>query len=264
MVILLEGNLKTKMEEEKILENITKSINDRLKVPVILTYICVLFLYNWDIIYYLIFENNCASIKIKFIKNEYGSVYFERILICLTISIILIILFTILNTFINLGLKWFYRKDKEITSEIENYEKINSLTLQLSNSIDEIKKLNSQIENLTKINENLSSKNTKINISDISKKDYIILTNFLKSKSDKEKLLYSLNELIQMLKNNPRIGIYEIYKNSTYEHEMRMLVQYLYDLKLMSSTSYRTENGLSTYEALKMGTSFKEFLEIEI
>lgn len=252
------------MEEEKILENISKSISDRLKVPIIVTYISVLFLYNWDIIYYLIFESSTASIKIKYIKDTYSSVYLERILTCLAISVILIILFTVLNTMINFGLKWFYRKDKEINSEIESYEKMNNLTEQLSNSIDEIKKLHSQIDNLKKINDNLNSKSLKIDIADISKKDYENLLSFLNSKEPKEKLLYSLNELINMLKKNNKIETYEVYRKATYEHEMRLLVQYLYDLKLLSATRYLNDDNRSSYEGLKMGTSFKDFLKMDI
>ena len=250
------------MEEEKILENISKSITEKLKVPIIVTYISVLFLYNWDIIFYLIFESSSASIKIKYIKDTYSSVYFERILTCLTISVILIILFTVLNTMINFGLKWFYRKDKEINSEIESYEKVSNLTEQLSNSIDEIKKLHSQIDNLKKINDNLNSNSLKIDIAEISKKDYNKLLNFLNSKDSKEKLLYSLNELINMLKKNDKIETYLIYTKATYEHEMRALVQYLYELKLVSAARYQNNDNRSSYEGLKMGTSFKDFLKI--
>lgn len=252
------------MEEEKILENISKSITDRLKVPIIVTYLSVLFLYNWDIIYYLIFEHNTASIKIKYIKDTYSTVYFERILTCIIISVILIIVFTILNTMINFGLKWFYRKDKEINSEIESYEKVNNLTEQLSNSISEIKKLHSQIDNLKKINDNLNSKSLKIDIADISKKDYDSLLSFLNSKEAKEKLLYSLNELINMLKKNDKIPTNTIYKGATYEHEMRMLIQYLYELKLISSIRYQNIDNRSSYDGLKMGTSFKDFLKMDL
>lgn len=253
------------MEEEKILENITKSIGDRLKVPIIVTYICVLILYNWDILFYLIFEDNSASEKIKFIQETYGCDYYKRILICLTISVVLIILFTILNTLLNFGLKWFYRKDKEIITEIESFEKMKSLTEKLSNSIDEIKKLNTQIENLEKINDSITSKKSKINISDISKKDYNKLIEFLNSKSDKEKLMYSLTELIESLKTNEKISLQNVYKNATYEHEMMLLIQSLYELKLVSATMYKDDNNPNrSFEGIKMGTSFREFLKMEI
>jgi hypothetical protein len=252
------------MEEEKILENISKSITERLKIPIVATYICVLVLYNWDIIYYLIFEYKTASVKIKFIKEEYGPEYYIRILICLTISVALIILFTTLNTSLNFCLKWFYKKDKEITSEVESYEKIKTLTEQLSNSIDEIKNLNSQIENLKNINENLASKNKKIDISEISKKDYELLFTTLNKRPNKEKLLYSLNELVIELKNNEKVNIQKVYKNATYEHDMRNLVELLFEMKLLSGTRYMNVDNSSSYDGVKLGTSFKDFIKMDL
>ncbi|MBS7230981.1 hypothetical protein KHA90_08090 [Flavobacterium psychroterrae] len=120
-----------------------------------------------------------------------------------------------------------------------------------------------QNENLKKINDSLNSKNLKINISDISKKDYNNLLAFLNSKAEKEKLLYSLNELINMLKKNESIAIRQIYANSTYEHDMKQLVLHLTNLKLISSTKYLDE-ARNPYEGLKMGTSFKDFLNMDI
>ncbi|OEY71824.1 hypothetical protein [Salegentibacter salarius] len=116
------------MEKTEILENITKSVNERLKISIIITYISVLIIYNWDILFYLFFENSSASTRILEIKENYSDVYYQRILICLAISILLIVIFTALNTLLNLGLKWFYRKDKETKSEIENFEKITQLS----------------------------------------------------------------------------------------------------------------------------------------
>jgi|GEM_PF-6161355 len=251
------------MEEEKILENITKSITEKLKAPIITTYICVLFLYNWDIIFYLLFEINCASLKIKYIKETYGSVYYIRILTCLGISIFLIILFTTLNTAIHSCLKWFYKKDKEITSEIENYEKISVLTSQVSTSIDEIKRLNTEISNLKKINDSLTSKNLNLNVSDISEKDYKNLLHYLNTQPNKEKLLFSLKELIENLKNDPKKSINHIYQTATYEHDIKTLINVLISRKLLKETRYTDENH-NAYIGLGLSTSFKDFLSMTI
>lgn len=249
------------MEEEKILENITKSISERLKAPIISTYVCVLVLYNWDILFFLFFENSSASFKIQSIKNEYGSVYYTRIIACLIISVTLLITFTVLNTLINFCLKWFYRKDKEITSEIESYEKVNILTEQLSNSINEIKILNSQVENLKNINNRLSAQNTNFSISDISKKDYNNLIDFLNTKSNKEKLIFSLKELISKLKNDPKTSIETIYSSSTYEKDMQTLVYFLEERNLLKRKNLYYENSTMTYQGFELSTSFKDFLE---
>ena len=91
-----------------------------------------------------------------------------------------------------------------------------------------------------------------------------LLLNFLNSKEPKEKLLYSLNELINMLIKNNKIEISEVYTKATYEHEMRLLVQYLYELKLLSSTRYQHSDNRYSYDGFKMGTSFKDFLKMDL
>lgn len=253
------------MEEEKLLENISKSISNRLKIPIITTYICVLILYNWDIIYYLIFENIDAKIKIQYIKDEYGTVYYTRILTCLFLSASLIVIFTILNTFLNFCLKWFYRKDKEITSEIESFEKINVLSEQLSNSLDENENLNAQIENLKNINNNLASKTLNVNIADISKKDYEQTIKTLRSNKDSEKLIFSFKELIDMLRKNINILVNDIYELATYQSEMKHLISILASenlLKVKSNLVFEDEQ-IVDQKILELGRSFKDFLKIE-
>lgn len=63
------------MEEEKILESITNNISSRLKVPIIITYLCVLLIFNWDILYYLLLENDDPANKIDCIKSTYSELY---------------------------------------------------------------------------------------------------------------------------------------------------------------------------------------------
>lgn len=251
------------MEEEKILENITKSITERLKVPIILTYVCVLIIHNWDILFFLFFDSSPASNKVQYIRNTYGEFYYARIFNCLLIAVILIVLFTVLNTTINFCLKWFYRKDKEITSEIESFEKIDVLTEQLSKSIENIKKLNAQIENLKTVNANLNSKNLNVGVTEISEKDYEDLLTFLNTKENKEKLLYSLKELIGKLKKDPKSHASIIYKTATYEKEMAELITYLVNRNHLKTTRYRASNDIA-YDGFALGTSFKDFLKREV
>lgn len=214
------------MEEEKILENITKSITEKLKVPIILTYVCVLVIHNWDILFYLFFESSTASSKIKYVKDNYSELYYERIFDCLIIAVILIILFTILNTAINFCLKWFYRKDKEISSQIESYEQVSFLREQLSKSLEEIKKLKSQVESLNNINESLKSKNLDINVDEISRKDFDSILLYISSQPNKDKLLFSFKEFINAFKKGGEVEREQLYKGATYEHEMKLLVDY--------------------------------------
>ncbi|HEY4628206.1 MAG TPA: hypothetical protein VIH02_02875 [Flavobacterium sp.] len=254
------------MDEEKLLENIGNSIASKLKVPIITTYISVLIIFNWDILFYLIFSSEEAKIKIQYIKDEYGAVHFERIAICLLVSMLLIIIFTVINTLLNYCLKWFYRKDKEITSEIESFEKISLLSQQLSTALDNIKGLSTQLETLQNINNTLSTKSLDINIKDISKKDYQKLISALKSKPNSDKLLFSLKELLNNVKLDSNQDIETIYKTSTYEVEMKSLIAHLSDENLLRLKLERTyKNGqIQDSHKLVLTPSFKDFLKMEI
>lgn len=252
------------MEKSEILENITKSVSERLKVPIVVTYACVLVIFNWDILFYLFFENTSASTRINTIKQVYGEIYYERIFICLTIAVILIVVFTILNTILNLILKWFYRKDRETNSEIENFEKISSLTEQLSKSIENTKRLSSEIENLKNINENLSSKNLDIDITEISENDYNKLLSTINSQADKEKLLYSLKELIRELKKDISVEYEKIFNVATYEHGMKNLIKILENRQLLKVVNDFNQDKERWTNEFKLSKSFKDFLNMKI
>ena len=109
----------------------------------------------------------------------------------------------------------YYKKDKEITTEVENYEKINVLSSQLSQSVTEIKNLKKQIENLKNINESLSSRDLDIDISKISEKDYNDLISLIVLQNNSEKLRFSLKELIGFLKEEPDLETHIIYNKAT-------------------------------------------------
>jgi len=252
------------MEKSDILESITNSVSEKLKVPIILTYICVLIIFNWDILFYLFFENIAASTKISTIKEVYGDVYYERIIICLSISVIIIVLFAILNTFLNFALKWFYRKDKEITSEIHNFEKISFLNEQLSESIEDSKRCSSEVAALKNINENLTSKNLDINLNDISKNDFNILLSQINSQGNKKKLLYSLKELINSIKKDINIESDEIFKIATYENDMINLIEILRSRELLKIIKEFNPQKNKVTEEFHLSRSFEDFLKMEI
>ena len=250
------------MEQGEILENISKSISERLKVPIILTYIGVLIIFNWDILFYLFFENSPASERIQVIKENYGAVYFERILICLGIAVVLIIVFAILNTLLNLILKWFYKKDKETTSEIENFEKIDSLTEQLSHSIEEIKALKIKNENLQVINQELRSKSLDIDVGQISKTDYDHLIGYINSRGDREKLLFSLKQLINALKKDINLEHEQLSELATYKDDMKNLMEILVDRKLLSYNKIYSSAKSKYSTEFQLSKSFEDFLKM--
>lgn len=252
------------MEGEKIIESITKTINDRLKIPIIITYLSVLIIYNWDVLFYLIFEKETASIKIACIKEEYSSEYWCRIFTCIGISIILIGAFTIINTGLNYLLKWFYKKDKKFTSEIENYETIDNLRQQLADSIDKRNKLETDVKNLTKINEDINLKIDNLNLTEIAKIDYTNLLKYLKNSFNSGKITHSFIELIEILKEDSKVELNEIYKKASFPNEMELLLDKLFELNLLIRTTFQKAKEHRRYDGVQLGTSFKEFLKMDL
>lgn len=253
------------MEESNIIENVTKSIAVRLRIPIIATYVSVLLIYNWDILFYLFFEKISASDKIEVIKNTYSESYLDRILTCLGIAIVVILIFTVINTLLNFTLKWFYRKDKELKTEINDHEKVKVLTEQLSESIDQNKLLISEIESLKNINQNLSVKKLKFETSDISQKDYDNLIIYLTSTDKKEKYLFCLKELINILKKNINIPRERLLtrESVTYLDEMKELIGIL-DKRNLARFEYLYRDGVGHDYFLDLSKSFKDFLKMEI
>ncbi|MFH6996858.1 hypothetical protein ACHRVZ_02935 [Flavobacterium sp. FlaQc-57] len=149
--------------------------------------------------------------------------------------------------------------------EIESYEKVNILTEQLSNSINEIKILSSQIENLKNINNKSTSNSKTLDKSEISKKDYLSLINFLNTQPNKEKLIFSLHELINELKINSKAPLKLIQTKATYQIDMQQLINLIINRNLAKKKYYQDENDQqSLFEALELGPSFKDFLTLEV
>ncbi|MFN0291201.1 hypothetical protein [Pedobacter helvus] len=170
-----------------------------------------------------------------------------------------------INTFLNFCLKWFYRKDKEITTEIESFEKISALTAQLSQALDENKALADDIDNLRKVNTNLSSRNLDATISEISRKDYDTVLNYINASSTKEKLKFSFRELLGILKKKPNIDVPEVYSSATYKASMENLISYLASenlLKTYSTIELKQGRGESVTK-FEFSPSFKDFLNID-
>lgn len=115
------------MPAEKILDKVTDAFTSRLKVPIISTYLSILVLFNWDVLYYLCFQKLPAVCKIAEIKRIWGPVYWQRIIWCIVLAFIVLCVFTMLNTFINYLMRWFYMRDKDNTTKVEQAELVETL-----------------------------------------------------------------------------------------------------------------------------------------
>jgi uncharacterized membrane protein (DUF106 family) len=60
-------------------ENIHNEIKNKFRLPIFFTYSVILIIYNWDILFYLGFENEKALSKINYIKENFYTENFERI-----------------------------------------------------------------------------------------------------------------------------------------------------------------------------------------
>lgn len=179
LYILHQNNLLFSMETNAVKENykeVVSHFKSKLKLPIVLTYSIILILYNWDIIYYLIFQKSEALIKIHYIKNIDNDWYY-RIWIPILIAIFYALLFPILQVGINYVFKWFKKENNmlerqeekdnaehrfEIQKIISGYQEIESLNNQIGNLINDKEDLNNQINILMKEKEDLQLEKIKL------------------------------------------------------------------------------------------------------
>jgi len=251
-------------EKEKLIDKLTSVATSRLKIPIISTYIAVLIIFNWDIIYYIIFQEDSAIDKIEYIKINYHHEYYYRIFECLIIAITILIIFTVLNTILNLSLKWFYKKDKEVREEIDSHEKIKKLTEQLSIALKEITILKDKNINLSSINENLSNNPlSKYNFekSEIAQKELSNIINSLSQNEYGDKQIYSLQEFISLIKKDPNISLDSLLNIATYKDEMNNVINYLGNKKLLEVVKSKDNDEIRIY--FRLNKSFEEILKLK-
>lgn len=250
-------------EKESLIDKITSIATSRLKVPIISTYLIVLTLYNWDILYYLIYQKDTAICKINYIKMHYADMYYARIFECLGIAIIILIVFTSLNTLLNYLLKWFYKKDKAVKGEIDNFEKVDELTAQLASAFDEIKKLKEGNSNLNKVNRGLFNKeiiNNDLTPQNIAKKELQSLKSSFNESEARDKINFSFDEFVKIIKENNKITLEKLKKTVTYEEEIQTIISILRNKKLIKINNFDSfSDSLKTFE---ISRSFEEILKL--
>ncbi len=239
--------------ENNLVDKLSETVFNRLKIPIITTYICVLIMYNWDIWYYLIFEKCDAVFKIQFIQSKYGDEYWGRIIYCLFLSILVLIVFTILNTLLNILLSIFYRKDKKMNSILNNINEIEKLRNDLALSLKTIESLKIKNQNLEVIHENSDLNFSNLNKDIITKREYSKLMNLINQENDL-KLNYSLKELFDILNKNPLINYNSVVSRSTYKIEMASLLELLRSLKMIDFST-------GTNRSIEISTVFSDIIK---
>lgn len=178
------------MEVNTIKENyreVVHNFKSKLKLPIVLTYSIVLILYNWDIIYYLIFQKSDALVKMHYIRNIDND-WYHRILCPVLISIFYALLFPILQVGINYVFRWFKNQnnDLERNEELDNAKHRFQVQKEISGS-QELEALNNQINSLIVDRDNLNNR-----ISDMSQQNEKLL-------KENMEITHDLNEKIIML-----------------------------------------------------------------
>lgn len=129
--------------------NINNEFKNKLKLPIFITYSIVLIIFNWDILFYLGFENDIALKKIQYVKLNFITQNFERIWKPILYALTYSILFPFLQVLINQIVQVFKRynnkiiRKEELDNAIHNFNVQQQLTgqqslQQLQNRIDQL------------------------------------------------------------------------------------------------------------------------------
>ncbi len=222
LYILHQNNLLFSMETNAVKENykeVVSHFKSKLKLPIVLTYSIILILYNWDIIYYLIFQKGDVLENILYIKNI-NNIWHHRILNPIFIAIFYALLFPILQVGINYVFSWFKNKNNElerneeldnakhrfqVQKEISGSQELEVLNNQINSLMVEKNNLNNQISNINEQNEQLSKENIEIKQ---NKNEEIIILKEQNNKIIKEntaKILALSNEISDLKQLNEKL-----------------------------------------------------------
>ncbi|WP_314058227.1 hypothetical protein [Empedobacter brevis] len=214
---------------DKIIDKIVGDATSRLKIPIVSTYLCVLIITNWDILYFILFSKVDATSKILYVKNHYNLWdYIWRVGGSLIYAIFILVLFTFLDYYLVKWLKNVSIRKKGLQQQIIDH-----------NTLEELKKVNEIIiSERNELNNNYNDELNKIEIlrSEILDRDNIINELKLVEKSDEDinKILLS-NIIIKLGELNNQKFNYSSYD---------VLYNVIYSLQ----TEYRDDNYVNFYE----------------
>ncbi len=144
--------------------NIHNELKNKLKLPIIIiTYSVVLILFNWDILFYLAFENSSALKKIQYVKLNFFTENFERIWKPILYAIVYSILFPFLQVIINQIIQYFKRYNNKITRKEEIDNAVHNFEVQQQFSGQQsLQQLQSRIDQLILDKDKLISTNNNL------------------------------------------------------------------------------------------------------
>jgi|SRR5690554_2736168 len=110
---------ETVADIKESIADIRSSLKDRMKLPILLAYCIILIIYNWDVLFYFIVENDTAKEKIEYINDNFKNTYFHRFLCPLIFAIVSTFIFPVLQVGINYFFQWFKNQNKELIRKDE-------------------------------------------------------------------------------------------------------------------------------------------------
>ncbi|MEN9909929.1 MAG: hypothetical protein RLZZ540_3088 [Bacteroidota bacterium] len=251
--------------------NIHNELKNKLKLPIIITYSVVLIIFNWDILFYLAFENNSALKKIIYVKSNFFTENFERIWKPILYSISYSILFPFLQVLLNQIIQYFKRynnkitRKEEIDNAVHNFEVQQQLTGQQS-----LQQLQNRIDQLILEKDKLiNSNNSLISQLKSDSNDLLDSNSILNSEYDKtaKELFNEINEfnneekstfleLISFLSNyNNSFYLKTLSTKTSYPQHTDKTLQILTNYKIIENSS----NG--TFKVSMFGLKFIEFFK---
>ncbi|WP_295676128.1 hypothetical protein [uncultured Empedobacter sp.] len=151
-------------------DKVIDTFTNRLKIPIISTYVIVLIFHNWDLVYYLLFQTGEATTKIAYIKKNFPN-YWERIFDALFFAVVILIVFTVLDLILSIALKTLYKAKKKVTDEVNEYKSIDELNSALLKQVTTNKELEKKLKDLLESQKKLSKNFIELNEQHKKEKD---------------------------------------------------------------------------------------------
>ena len=140
-----------------IQETIKAASKDKFKYGVAITYVIVWALFNWDLIYFILFDKSIAELKIQYIKDQYLNYGFGCTIGYFIRNLIIAAFFTFIFPAVQIGLNYLSRGIYKIDSETEEiklgakiFEENKDLKQKLVKSVAQNKRWDDQADFITK------------------------------------------------------------------------------------------------------------------
>ncbi len=199
-------------------ESIQNEIKNKFRLPIFLTYSVILIIYNWDVIFYLAFENEKALIKINYVKIFFINENFQRIWKPILYAMLYSIVFPFLQLLINLIVQFSKNINNKILrkEELDNANHKFNIQQQLTGR-QSLEQLQIRIDQLLVENEKLISTNNSL-LSQVKNDSSEILDVNSIFNSEYEKTAKEILEEVNKLNNEEKsafIDVLAAFENTT-------------------------------------------------